>query len=98
MHPNKIILIEVISYVVLYALTYNLAPKFINPVGDAAGKGMASGFLMLGIIAAFFIIAIVVTVINLFLLKGVTSTGIKFLAFVPLAMAVSQGVYIFFFG
>ena len=98
MHPNKIILIEVVSYIVLYALTYTLAPRLFNPVGDAAGKGMASGFLMLGIIAAFFIIAIVLTVINLFLLKSVTSIGFKFLAFVPLVMAVCQGVYIFFFG
>ena len=98
MHPNKIILVEVISYVVLYTLTYTLAPKIFNPVGDAAGKGMASGFLMLGIIAAFLLIAIILTVINLFLFKGVTSTGIKFLAFVPLLIAVGHGVYTFVFG
>lgn len=98
MHPNKIILVEVISFTVLYALTYMLAPRFINPAGDAAGKGMASGFLMLGIIAAFFLIAIILTVINLFLVKSVTSTGIRFLAFVPLFIAVCHGVYTFIFG
>jgi hypothetical protein len=98
MHPNKIILIEVISFAVLYALTYILAPTLFNPVGDAAGKGMSSGFLMLGIIAVFLLIALVLTVANLFLLKGVTSTGIRFLAFVPLLIAVCHGVYTFIFG
>jgi len=98
MHPNKIILIEVISFVVLYVLTYTLAPKLFNPVGDAAGKGMSSGFLMLAIMAVFLLIAIVLTVVNLFLFKGVTSTGIRFLAFVPLIIAVCHGVYTFIFG
>lgn len=98
MHPNKIILIEVISFVVLYILTYTLAPKLFNPVGDAAGKGMSSGFLLLGIMAAFLVIALVLTIVNLFLFKGVTSTGIRLLAFVPLIMAVGHGVYTFMFG
>jgi hypothetical protein len=98
MHPNKIILIEVISFTVLYSLTYMLAPRLFNPVGDAAGKGMSSGFLMLGIMAVFLLIALVLTVINLFLLKGVTSTGIRFLAFVPLLISVCHGVYTFIFG
>ena len=98
MHPNKIIVIEVISYAILYVLTYTLAPRIFNPVGDAAGKGMASGFLMLGIIASFLLIAIILTVINLFLFKGVTSTGIRFLAFVPMVIAVCHGVYTFLFG
>ena len=98
MHPNKIILIEVISFAVLYSLTYILTPMLFNHVGDAAGKGMSSGFLMLGIIAAFLLIALVLTVVNLFLLKGVTSTGVRFLAFVPLLIAVCHGVYTFIIG
>ena len=98
MHPNKIILVEVISYTLLYILTFVLAPRIFTPVGDAAGKGMESGFLMLGIIATFLLIAIILTVVNLFLFKGVTSAGIKFLAFVPLIVAVCHGVYTFIFG
>ena len=98
MHSNKIILIEVISFSILYVLTYALAPKLFNPVGDAAGKGMSTGFLMLGIMGAFILIAIVLTVVNLFLMKGVTSTGIRFLAFVPLIIAVCHGAYTFIFG
>lgn len=98
MKPNKIILIEVISFVVLYSLTYLLAPTFFNSDGDAAGKGMTSGLLMLGIIAAFILIALVLTVANLFLLKGVKNKGIRFLAFVPLLIAVCHGVYTFIFG
>jgi len=84
MHPNKIILVEVFSYVLLYLLVYTLAPRLTNTSGgDAAGNGMAKGFLMLSIIAVFFFIAIALTVTNYFVLKGVTSPGIRFLAFVP---------------
>jgi hypothetical protein len=97
MHPNKIILIEVFSYVLLYVLIWYLAPKLHSPTGDAAGKGMAAGFLMLAIIAIFLLIAIGLTVINFFVLKGVTSPGIKFLAFVPLLVSVTHGVYTYFF-
>ena len=98
MHPNKIILIEVISFAALYALTFILAPKLFNPVGDAAGKGMSSGLLMLGIMAFFLFIALILTVTNIFLLKRVTSTSIQFLAFVPLLIAVGHGVYTFLLG
>ncbi len=98
MHPNKIILVEVISYVVLYVLIYTLAPRFNNTSGgDAAGNGMAKGFLMLSIIAVFFFIAIALTVTNYFVLKGVTSPGIKFLAFVPVIVSVTHVVYTIFF-
>jgi hypothetical protein len=97
MHPNKIILIEVFSYVLLYMLIWFLAPKFHTPTGDAAGKGMAAGFLMLAIIAIFFLIAIALTVTNFFVLKGVTSAGIRFLAFVPILVSVTHMVYTYFF-
>jgi hypothetical protein len=79
-------------------LVYTLAPWLDSPSGDAAGKGMASGLLMLSIIAIFFLIAIVLTVTNYFVLKGkATSPGIRFLAFVPLLVSVMHGVYTFFF-
>lgn len=98
MHPNKIILIEVFSYVVLYVLIYTLAPRLNHTSGgDAAGNGMAKGFLMLSIIAVFFFIAIALTVTNYFMLKGVTSPGIRFLAFVPLLVSVTHVVYTLFF-
>lgn len=99
MNPNKIILVEVFCFVVLYVLIYTLAPKFNHTSGgDAAGNGMSRGFLMLSIIAAFFLIALVLTVTNYFVLKGVvTSPGIRFLAFVPLIVSVTHVVYTFFF-
>lgn len=98
MHPNKIILIEVFSYVVLYVLINTLAPRLNHTSGgDAAGNGMAKGFLMLSIIAVFFFIAIALTITNYFMLKGVTSQGIRFLAFVPLLVSVIHVGYTLFF-
>ena len=97
MHPNKIILIEVISYVLLYVLIWYLAPKLYSPTGDAAGKGMAEVLLMLAIIVIFLLIAIALPITNFFVLKGVTSPGIKFLAFAPLLVSVTHGVYTYFF-
>jgi hypothetical protein len=98
MHPHKIILIEVFSYVILYVLIYTLAPRFNSTSGgDAAGRGMAEGFLMLSIIAVFFFIAIALMVTNYFVLKGVTSLGIRFLSFVPLLVSVTHVVYTIFF-
>ena len=97
MHPHKIILLEVLSYVVLYVLIYVLAPKFANTSGDAAGSGMAKGFLVLSIIAVFFLIAIVLTVVNYYVLKEVTSPGIRFLAFVPILISVTHAIYTLLF-
>ena len=99
MNPNKIILVEVFSYVALNVLIYTLAPMFNNTSGgDAAGNGMSRGLLMLSILAAFFLIAIALTVTNYFVLKGVaTSAGIRFLAFVPLIVSATHGVYTYFF-
>jgi|APTNR8051073442_1049403.scaffolds.fasta_scaffold00003_467 hypothetical protein len=98
MHSNKIILIEVFSYFVLYVLIYTLAPRLNSTSGgDAAGNGMAKGFLMLSIIAVFFLIAIALTVTNYFMLKGITGPGIRFLAFVPLLVSVTHVVYTLFF-
>jgi hypothetical protein len=98
MNSNKIILVEVFSYVVLYVLIYTLAPRLNAPSGgDAAGNGMAKGLLMLSIIAVFFFIAIALTVTNYFVLKGVTSPGIRFLAFVPLLVSLTHVVYTIFF-
>jgi len=98
MHPNKIILVEVLSYVILYVLIYTVAPRLNNTSGgDAAGNGMAKGLLMLSIIAVFFFIALALTVTNYFVLKGVTDPGIRFLAFVPLLVSVTHVVYTLFF-
>src|SRR5688572_33235639 len=98
MHPNKIILVEVFSYIVLYGLIYTLAPRLNNPSGgDAAGNGMGKGLLMLSIIAVFFFIAIALTVTNYFVLKDGTSPGIRFLAFVPLLVSATHAVYTIFF-
>lgn len=98
MHANKIILLEVVSYVLLYLLVYTLAPRLNNPSGgDAAGNGMSKGFLMLSIIAVFFFIAVGITITNYFVLTGGTSPGIRFLAFVPLLISVTHVVYTLFF-
>ena len=98
MHPNKIILVEVFSYVILYLLVYTLAPRLNNTSGgDAAGNGMSKGFLMLSIIVIFFFISIALTLTNYFVLKGVTNQGIRFLAFVPLLVSVTHVVYTLFF-
>lgn len=98
MHANKIIFLEVVSYVLLYLLVYTLAPRLNNASGgDAAGNGMSKGFLMLSIIAVFFLVAVGITITNYFVLKGVTSPGIRFLAFVPLLISVTHVVYTLFF-
>lgn len=91
-------MVEIFSYVLLYQLVYTLVPRFNNTSGgDAAGNGMLKGFLMLSIIVAFFFIAIAITVTNYFVLKRVTSPGIRFLAFVPLLVSVTHVVYTLFF-
>jgi hypothetical protein len=98
MNSNKIILVEVFSFVVLYVLIYTMAPRLNSTSGgDAAGNGMGKGLLMLSIIAVFFFIAIALTVTNYFVLKGVTSPGIRFLAFVPLLVSLTHVVYTIFF-
>jgi hypothetical protein len=51
---------------------------------------------MLSIIAIFFFIAIALTVTNYFVLKGVTSSGIRFLSFVPLLVSATHVVYTLF--
>ena len=97
MNHNKIILITTISYVVLYILVYFIITNLKLTPSDAAGMGMESGLRTLMIIGIFFIIAFILTVVHLFLLKG-TSTGIKFLAFLPILASVGHILYFFKFG
>jgi hypothetical protein len=98
-NANKIVLIEVIAYVILYLVVYNIAKHSnLTPSSDAAGKGMERGYLLLLTMAIFLVIAIGVTIINFFLLKKVTNPGIKLTAFIPLISSVAHIAYTILFG
>lgn len=99
MNPNKLILTETISYIILYLLSYVIAFDIrLTPGGDAAGNGMERGFLLLFLVVLFFFIAIVLTVINLFMIKKVNSRGIKLLAFFPIFISIGHILSLFLFG
>ena len=97
MHPNKIILTIAISYLIVYLIVYYVATH-MNFTGDAAGKGMAAGYTLLLVMAIFFIVAIVLSVINYFLLKRADNMESRFFAFVPIITSLGHMVYTYFFG
>jgi len=53
---------------------------------DAAGNGMAKGLTFFYGLGILFLIAIVITIINAFMLKNVSIVWVKILFFVPLAL------------
>jgi hypothetical protein len=97
MNPNTLIITEAGSYLLVYSLVHYVARHY-QPQGDAAGSGMAKGFLLLYVIALFFLIAVVLTVINFYILKQVTDSRVRFLAFLPILTSIALGGYTFFFG
>lgn len=86
MNASKTVIISVLVYVVLFAIMYF---TFINSKftgGDAAGNALSKGltyFLGLGV---SFIIAIILTIVNMWLIRNGSSFWISALAFVPLLL------------
>ena len=86
MTPNKIIITSVALYIIILVI---MSISYSNQQfsgNDAAGNGMSSGLAFFYGLAILFFIAIIITVINAFFFKGITSNWVKFLFFVPIAL------------
>ena len=95
---NTVILAEVIGYLILYVLLNYVAihPVFFgfSPVGgDAAGNAMAKGFGLLFVLGILFLIALALTIVNYFILRGVSNWAIRSLSFVPILISVAHILY-----
>ena len=86
MSADKTIIITVILYITLFIM---MSVAFLNTKftgNDAAGNGLAKGLTFFYGLGLLFIIAVIVTIINVFFLKNVTSQWIKFFFFVPILL------------
>ncbi len=96
MQANKVIITTVLIYItafVVAAISYSNT-KFTG--SDAAGNGMAKGLTLFYGIGIFFIVALVLTVINGFFFKGIHTGWIKILFFVPIALPTCVFLFYFF--
>ncbi len=85
MTTTKIIIVSVISYISLFSVAYLL---FLNSkfTGDAAGSGLAKGLTFLYGLGFLFLIAIILTVVHIYLFSGVTPLWVKLISFIPLLL------------
>lgn len=85
MTATKIIIISVISYISLFSVAYLL---FLNSkfTGDAAGSGLAKGLTFLYGLGFLFLIAIILTIVHIYLFRGVTPLWVKLISFIPLLL------------
>lgn len=86
MNASKTVIISVLIYVVLFAMMYF---TFINSKfsgGDAAGNALSKGLTYFMGLGVSFIIAIILTIFNMWLIRSGSSFWISALAFVPLLL------------
>ncbi len=85
MTTTKIIIVSVISYISLFSVAYLL---FLNSkfTGDAAGSGLAKGLTFLYGLGFLFLVAIILTVVHIYLFRGVTPLWVKLISFIPLLL------------
>jgi hypothetical protein len=85
MTATKIIIISVISYISLFSVAYLL---FLNSkfTGDAAGSGLAKGLTLLYGLGFLFLLAIILTVVHIYLFRGVTPLWVKLISFIPVLL------------
>jgi hypothetical protein len=79
-NANRVIVIDTIVYLALLVLAF-LYISLMNFSGDAAGRGMASGYVMILGNTIFGILGLVLTVLHLILLKSVTIQWIKYIVY-----------------
>ena len=86
MNASKTVIISVLVYAVLFAILYF---TFINSKftgGDAAGNAMSKGYTYILGLGGSFIIAIILTGINFWLMRNGSPLWIKALALVPILL------------
>lgn len=96
MTSNKIIITSVVIYVIILIIMYIGFSNQQFTGSDAAGNGMAKGLTFFYGLAILFLIAVILTIVNAFFFKGITSAWVKFLFFVPIALPLLILVVTFF--
>ncbi len=91
---NNFVVTSVIGFILVFVGFYTWLNN-VNYSGDAAGAGIGKGYALLYGLGTLLIIAIVLTTIYLFKLKGVTKIGIKFFAFLPLGIMLVTSLFYF---
>lgn len=86
MTSNKIIITSVVIYVIILVIMYISFSNQQFTGSDPAGNGMAKGLTFFYGLGILLLIAVVLTIVNAFFFKGITSTWVKFLFFVPIAL------------
>lgn len=86
MTSNKIIITSVIIYIIILIIMYIGFSNQQFTGSDAAGNGMAKGLTFFYGLGILLLIAVVLTIVNAFFFKGITSTWVKFLFFVPITL------------
>jgi len=86
MTSNKIIITSVVIYVIVLVIMYVSFSNQQFTGSDAAGNGMAKGLTFFYGLGILLLIAVVLTIVNAFFFKGISSTWIKSLFFVPIAL------------
>jgi hypothetical protein len=87
MSADKIIIIDSTAAIALFVIAL-----IANLKGDYLERAYMALFLM----GLFFLVALTITVVNLFLLKNATTQWIKFLAFAPIVLSVGHLCFVAF--
>jgi hypothetical protein len=92
MHADKIILLDSILPILLYGVTLIIVSFLKDSPGPESYLGPALLFIF--VMALFGLVAIVVTIVNISLIKHASTPGIKLLAFAPIFVCVVHVVYV----
>lgn len=96
MTSNKIIITTAVLYVIILVIAYISFTNQQFTGSDPAGNGMAKGLTFFYGLAILFIVAVVLTIVNAFFFKGITSLWVKFLFFVPTSLPLLIFIITFF--
>jgi hypothetical protein len=91
---NNIVISSGFIFILLF-LGFFIYFSTLELSGDAAGKGMEAGLTLIFGVGFLFIIALILSIINLFLIKKITSNWVKYFAFLPISLTVIT--FLFFF-
>ncbi len=79
-NANRVVVIDTLVYLASLALTFAYISR-MEFQGDAAGRGMASGYAVLLGSAIFGVLGLILTVVHLLLIKSVTVRWIKYVVY-----------------
>ncbi len=95
---NKVIIITVLLYIIVAISMYL---KFLNMEfsgSDAAGNGMSKGLTFFYGLGILFLIAVVLTVVNTYFFKDISSIWVKIIFFIPILLPTSVIIWLWMFG